>query len=532
MTYKSFILKLYLCIITFIFSIFFLSAQNTSNLQEKISYNKIKPIYGNIMIVGTGAIPTNAKLAFVELAKGKDGKLIIIKTSKKKNKETDFWFDKIGEIITIEIGGNQKLSKDQKNAFRSATALWLEDDFSKYNFTKELKPLLNGILNRNGVIGGKGSSAENFATLLYRNQSTEKGLDLLPNSFIWTKGYTENYKKISNNYQGKVIWNVPSETAVLIHNNREVSVLGVGEVELKVPGNKEWKERVVKYKQKVKLPYTTDLLSWNRSALQRTKKYFPSKKTIVPHVSNGALIIIGGSGYPEGMWEKVINLSGGTEANFFCISQTSSSYGAKKLKALGCKNVVIHHTKTGTEGIDQGEDLKLLEDIKNADALYFGGGRTYKFMDAYLGTTAHNEMKNLLKRGGLILGTSAGAQIQGDFLVRGDPRTNKNIWLEGSDEGLSFLEGVIIDAHFRERGRELKLPYLLEKHPQMLGIGIDEATALFVQKSIAEVWGRNSVTFYDLSNSDNKDLPVEEIGSPVILKDGQKYNLELRKKIK
>ncbi len=103
--------------------------------------------------------------------------------------------------------------------------------------------------------------------------------------------------------------------------------------------------------------------------------------------------------------------------------------------------------------------------------------------------------------------------------------------MEGNDLGLSFIRGVIIDAHFRQRGREYTLPTLLMKHPQMLGIGIDEATALFVQGTDAKVLGKNAVTFYDLKNQKVWNTPFLEIGNPIILSSGEKYDLRLRKLI-
>ncbi|GGD04461.1 hypothetical protein GCM10011368_02890 [Hyunsoonleella pacifica] len=467
------------------------------------------------------------------LGNGKEGKLVVLSNQKFSNtKLLDTWENTFEEVIIVELDKEEKSLKKAQLHFDTVTAIWLDGDFLSSTIKTEIKFIIGKILKSDGVIGAKGKTAESLATFLQKDGKIVRGLDILPNSMIYTNNSDKEFNEIMHTLPGIVGWNIPDKSAVAIHDGRKVSVVGYEKITLKVAANGDWPAREIFIEQPVALHYDTDLISWNRSALQRTQTIFPPKVAPIPNVESGALLIIGGSGYPKGMWERVIKYSGGTNANYVCISQSKDSYGAKQLKKLGCKNVSVYHTKTGISGINQGEDLVLIEAIKNADAVYFGGGRTYKFMDAYLNTTVNEELDNLLKRGGLILGTSAGAQIQGDFLVRGDPRTNKNIWMEGNDVGLGFLKGVVIDAHFRQRGREKKLPSLLVQHPQMLGIGIDEATAIFVKGTKAEVLGENAVTFYNLKNyNDSGNLAIEKIGNPVILRDGDIYNLELREKI-
>jgi cyanophycinase len=67
----------------------------------------------------------------------------------------------------------------------------------------------------------------------------------------------------------------------------------------------------------------------------------------------------------------------------------------------------------------------------------------------------------------------------------------------GYERGLGFIKGVAIDQHFSQRGRQKDMSQLVGRYPQLLGIGIDEATALVVQRSTAEIVGRGKVYFYD-----------------------------------
>src|SRR5207237_10183123 len=126
-----------------------------------------------------------------------------------------------------------------------------------------------------------------------------------------------------------------------------------------------------------------------------------------------------------------------------------------------------------------------------------GGGRQWMFVDAYEGTKAHAEMLALLQRGGVIAGSSAGATIQGDYLCRGGVFGNFEMMYEGYERGLSFLPGVGIDQHFTQRKRFGDMTAFVKAYPQFLGIGIDEATAIIVKGSTAEVTGRGKVHFYD-----------------------------------
>src|SRR6185503_9721117 len=113
------------------------------------------------------------------------------------------------------------------------------------------------------------------------------------------------------------------------------------------------------------------------------------------------------------------------------------------------------------------------------------------------GTKLPALFRDVLARGGVIGGSSAGATIQGDYLVRGAPAGPNIMMCEGYERALGFLPGVAIDQHFSARNRFKDMTAFMARYPQYLGIGIDESTALVVQGSTAEVLGRGKVHFYD-----------------------------------
>ncbi len=125
---------------------------------------------------------------------------------------------------------------------------------------------------------------------------------------------------------------------------------------------------------------------------------------------------------------------------------------------------------------------------------------------------------------GVIGGSSAGATIQGDYLCRGSPLGNTEMMCEGYERGLGFLPGVGIDQHFAQRKRFADMTEFMKAYPKLLGIGLDEATAIVVRGHAAEVMGRGEAHFYD------RTMPVKE-GEPdhESVKAGGRYDLKDRK---
>ncbi|NJD19436.1 MAG: peptidase S51, partial [Gemmatimonadetes bacterium] len=126
----------------------------------------------------------------------------------------------------------------------------------------------------------------------------------------------------------------------------------------------------------------------------------------------------------------------------------------------------------------------------------------------------------------VIGGSSAGASIQGSFLVRGDTRSN-TIMMGDHQVGFGYLRNVGIDQHVLRRNRQFDLIEVVEAHPELLGIGIDENTALVVQGDQAEVIGASYVLVYDnrstvgnggkfyfLAPGDRLDLATREATRP------------------
>ena len=193
---------------------------------------------------------------------------------------------------------------------------------------------------------------------------------------------------------------------------------------------------------------------------------------------------------------------------------------ANFLQKAGAKRVIAINARK----FEDVEDPKTLELVKKAGGVWFGGGRQWRFVDAYENTKMHEAFRDVLRRGGVIGGSSAGATIQGDYLCRGSPLNNTDIMCEGYERGLGFLPGTAIDQHFAQRKRFADMTELMKTYPQLLGIGLDEATAIVVRGHVADVMGKGEAHFYDRKKPVEKDKPDHES-----IKAGGRYDLKERK---
>jgi cyanophycinase len=258
----------------------------------------------------------------------------------------------------------------------------------------------------------------------------------------------------------------------------------------------------------------------------------------------GSLIIIGGGLITPEIWAKFTELSGGEEkASIVVITAASGDSAAFNTKAVDVvkketkiKNVILLHTNDLAEANSE----KFVSSLKKATGVFFVGGRQWRIADSYLNTLTHQAFFEVLERGGVIAGTSAGASIQGSFLWRGDTK-GAQILVGDHTQGLGFLRNSVIDQHLLKRNRQFDLVTIIQNNPQLIGIGLDESTAILVQKDTFEVMGKSYVAIYDYNTiqgkgskhtiEDKEDFTASN-GPFFFLHEGQKYDLGSRTVIK
>src|ERR1017187_4401643 len=146
-----------------------------------------------------------------------------------------------------------------------------------------------------------------------------------------------------------------------------------------------------------------------------------------------------------------------------------------------------------------------------------------------MNTRALTEFRKVLERGGAIAGSSAGATIQGDYLVRGDTSGPDIMMTQEANHqhGFAFLRKVAIDQHINTRLRWDDLIPVIKKYPQYLGIGLSEDTAIVVTKDQFEVLGKWKVAIHD---NTRVYQPWEK--PYYVLSQGDVYDMKARKVVK
>ncbi|MEM7245908.1 MAG: cyanophycinase [Acidobacteriota bacterium] len=214
---------------------------------------------------------------------------------------------------------------------------------------------------------------------------------------------------------------------------------------------------------------------------------------------HGALLLAGGGDLDDTFWDVFFDLAGGKDSPVIVlptaletVPEDHSGLGLVFLRNLGATDLTVLHTRDR----DEADSEAFVEPLQRARAVWITGGRQWRLADSYLGTRTEQELHALLARGGVIGGTSAGATIQGSYLARGDTRTN-TIMMGDHEQGFGFLKDVAVDQHVLARNRHFDLLEIVQARPELLGLGIDEDTAVLVRGDRLQVLGHSYVAITD-----------------------------------
>jgi cyanophycinase len=250
----------------------------------------------------------------------------------------------------------------------------------------------------------------------------------------------------------------------------------------------------------------------------------------------GTLVIVGGGNTDNtGIMEKFIELGGGPNGRFIIVptaggnmNQDGTVRPYKEEQVIGgwlkrgLKNVKMLHTHDSKTA----DTEEFVKDLRQATAVWFNGGRQWNIVDSYAGTLTYKEFHKVLERGGVIGGSSAGATIQGEYLVRGDT-SGPNVMMTAEpthQKAFEFLRRSAIDQHINARNRWDDLIPVIKKWPNLLGIGLSEGTAIIVKGDSFEVMGKWKVAIHD---STALRQPWEK--EFFVLSPGDVYNMKTRR---
>lgn len=501
-------------------------------------------VQGALVIGGGGGLPDEVYARFLALAGGEGARVVLVPTASSRAdtaagraRTLARWRDAHPEA-TFSVLHTRDRDEADRAAFcaplREATAVWfgggaqqrVADAYVGTRFEQEV----HALLERGGVVGGSSAGAAiQSRVMIARGKAAPElstGLDLLPGAIVdqhfLARERLPRLLQALDQRPGRFGLGVDEGTAVVVRG-RELAVLGESQALLVLAARNGKEQRI----EQLEAGERADLVTWQRAARQRATTVWPPKDPPSPVVANGTVMLGGGGGMPRAVLERFVQLAGGDEARIV-VAPTASPRrpGAREdrmaalLRRMGAADVYVLEPRHPAE-----VRAEHVAAVDRATGVWFGGGRQWRTVDAFEGTKMVAAFHRVLQRGGVIAGSSAGATIQGQILVRGNPLGNTDMWCEGYDRGFGFLPGCAVDQHFVARRRLPDLQGVVERHPQLIGVGVDEGTCAVVSGSALEVLGKSKVAVLDVRNGvDGQRIP------PVWLAPGDRWDLvEARK---
>jgi len=224
-------------------------------------------------------------------------------------------------------------------------------------------------------------------------------------------------------------------------------------------------------------------------------------------LAKGKLLLIGGGSRPPVIIKEIMALSAGNVLIVPLASEVpqDTADGIKRqLEAAGATEATVFscdHLK---------KDLpECLQEIQQAKLIFFTGGSQNRLMSGFAGTKSLELIRQRFEQGLHLSGTSAGTAIMSEVMITGDamaPHTNfdgiKPNMVE-TKRGFGFLKSMIIDQHFLKRSRQNRLTSAVLDRPHLIGVGVDEGTAILVNEDESfKVIGESAVMVIDARKAD------------------------------
>jgi cyanophycinase len=225
--------------------------------------------------------------------------------------------------------------------------------------------------------------------------------------------------------------------------------------------------------------------------------------------NKGKLFIIGGGHRSDALMSRMIDEAGVIDSGYVVILPMSSEmpdsaivWASSQFRKLGVNNIIGFNFPINEEI----PNLQWIDSLKNASLIYISGGDQNRFMSIVGESEIAEAINYAYANGAMIAGTSAGAAVMSESMITGNELRNAeysptfrvveidNIELS---KGLGLMKSVIVDQHFVKRSRYNRLLSAVIENPDIIGIGIDEATAILVCGNEVEVVGKSQVIVFN-----------------------------------
>lgn len=255
--------------------------------------------------------------------------------------------------------------------------------------------------------------------------------------------------------------------------------------------------------------------------------------------AKGKLFIIGGGDRTLGLMQCMVQAAGMQKNDYVAVLPMSSAepdtafhYFAEDLKQVYKGKILqLHFTKADTANQEK------LQQLLQAKLIFITGGDQERFMRVVANTKIERAIHQAYVKGAMIAGTSAGAAVMSEHMITGNELTDtvyrptfRKVWHNNIElsRGLGLIRSAIIDQHFIVRSRYNRLFSAIAKYPSLLGIGIDEATAILVEGNTAIVCGESQVVVMSdiqgLNTSDPKRVHWDSLQMSLYIS-GQSFSL-------
>ncbi len=262
-----------------------------------------------------------------------------------------------------------------------------------------------------------------------------------------------------------------------------------------------------------------------------------------PERTRGPLLLIGGAEDKVGgrtILNRFVQLAGGSSAHILIVATASSFYDwvgqryTALFKQLGAAHAEVLHARTRQEALSSIP----LEQLQHATGIFITGGDQLKLTAVLGGTALERRIRELNNAGVVVGGTSAGASVASEHMMAygmSGPAPRRAMMQFAP--GMGLISGVIIDQHFGARGRSGRLITAVAHNPGLLGIGLDEDTAVEIHAdNTFTVLGRGSVFIADGSHVSYTDIhhvpdhaPLTIFGLTMhVLSSGYRYDMHTR----
>ncbi len=522
--------------------------QNETGGESETRVEPFSPT-GGLILVGGGEVSAEVRQRFFDLAGGPQAKIVVIPTasSSADENEFDYWLEPWQKLVPLSL----KIAHTRDRAvadtaefcvdLEDATGIWIsggdQANLAAAYLSTRAARAIESLPHRGGVVGGTSAGAAIASrVMIAEGNDTPKmatGFDLLPAAivdqhFSQRKRSARLIKAIAEHPDCLGI-GIDEDTAV-VFQGRSMEVLGPGKVHLRFAATPHHPVEKMELKPGQRSDWETLL----RASRERFVAPFPvlNQAPQIVFPKSGSLVIVGGGGLPKDIRQRFVELAGGSKARIVVLPTAvedvaGESGEGEMFRQAGAGSVIV--LPQTTPAVLASEEY--LDQLRSATGIWFGGGRQWRFVDHYAGTPALAEFRQCLRRGGVIGGSSAGATIQGELLIRGAPIGNEIMVQDGYRRGFGFLSGVGIDQHFTQRNRTADLRGTIQRFPSIIGLGIDEATALVVTPNQAEVMGSGKLHVFVAKNVTDagdstgiRSNPANANSATILSEDGELKN--------